>query len=155
MRSALVHGMHDARDGSDSLYFAAHADVIVNEDNIERFGHLVDPIVAQIDVAFRRVSELVPPRYDPDRNVHSLSTREEEILAWVSTGRTNVEISRILAISAFTVKNHVQRIINKLGAANRTEAVARYRQLGPGSRHSAGPHAANMAPTRQAALRAE
>lgn len=58
----------------------------------------------------------------------SLSAREEEIVAKVAEGKTNVEISRILAISPFTVKNHVQRIIKKLGASNRTEAAVRYLQ---------------------------
>ena len=58
----------------------------------------------------------------------ALSSREDEIIAWVAEGRTNVEISRILAISPFTVKNHVQKIIKKLGASNRTEAAVRYLQ---------------------------
>ena len=58
----------------------------------------------------------------------ALSAREEEIIAWVAKGRTNAEISRILAISPFTVKNHVQRVIKKLGASNRTEAAVRHLQ---------------------------
>ena len=49
-------------------------------------------------------------------------------LNWVSEGRTNSEIAEILTISSFTVKNHVQRILKKLDAANRAEAVAKYRQ---------------------------
>lgn len=57
-----------------------------------------------------------------------LSAREEEILVWVAEGKTNVEISRILAISPFTVKNHVQSIIRKLGASNRTEAAVKLLQ---------------------------
>ncbi len=58
----------------------------------------------------------------------ALSAREKEIIAWVAEGRTNLQIAGILAISPFTVKNHVQRIIKKLGASNRTEAAVRYRQ---------------------------
>ena len=58
----------------------------------------------------------------------ALSAREEEIIARVAEGKTNLEISRILAISPFTVKNHVQRIIKKLGASNRTEAAVRHLQ---------------------------
>lgn len=57
-----------------------------------------------------------------------LSAREKEIIAWVAEGRTNIQIAGILAISPFTVKNHVQRIIRKLGASNRTEAAVRFRQ---------------------------
>jgi len=57
-----------------------------------------------------------------------LSAREEEILVWVAEGKTNIEISRIFAISPFTVKNHVQSIIRKLGASNRTEAAVKFLQ---------------------------
>jgi DNA-binding CsgD family transcriptional regulator len=60
-----------------------------------------------------------------------LSTREREILRLVSEGKTNIDIAKILAISAFTVKNHMQRIIKKLNAANRTEAVSNYHLLNP------------------------
>lgn len=59
-----------------------------------------------------------------------LSAREEEILVWVAEGRTNVEISGILAVSPFTVKNHVQSIIRKLGASNRTEAAVKFLRQG-------------------------
>lgn len=71
-----------------------------------------------------------PERVRPDvtEDAFALSVREVEILARVAEGKTNVEISRILAISPFTVKNHVQRILKKLGASNRTEAAVRYLQ---------------------------
>lgn len=130
-RSVLVHGIHDARDGTDSLYLAAHSDLIVNAGDIGKFNDVIDPMIAQIDVAFRRVSGLKPSgtSVPQDNGARVLSTREQEILAWVSEGRTNSEISTILGISTFTVKNHVQRIIKKLGAANRTEAAAKYRQM--------------------------
>lgn len=131
MQSVLVHGIHDARDGSDSLYFAAHADMIVSKNELERFRHLIDPVIAQIDISFRRISSLRPGRSSREPDARALSAREVEILAWVSKGRTNDEISKILAISTFTVKNHIQRIIKKLGASNRVEAVAKYRQAPP------------------------
>ncbi len=47
----------------------------------------------------------------------------------VSEGKTNTEISDYLDISACTVKNHLQRIMQKLNATNRTEAVAKRRQM--------------------------
>jgi transcriptional regulator EpsA len=121
MRSAVVHGSDDARHGVCSLYFASNANAMVAQDPARRLGHLVDPVIAQIDVAFRRVGSLRAPS--------AISAREEEILEWVSEGKTNRQISEILDISSFTVKNHIHRIIRKLGVANRTEAVAKYRQL--------------------------
>jgi DNA-binding CsgD family transcriptional regulator len=53
-----------------------------------------------------------------------LSQREVEIMRWVRQGKTNLEIGSILDISAFTVKNHLQRIFRKLNVGNRAQAVA-------------------------------
>jgi len=61
-----------------------------------------------------------------DKRVHgSLTRREGEILKWAFIGKTNAEIGMILNISEFTVKNHVQNVLRKLGASNRTHAVAK------------------------------
>jgi len=55
----------------------------------------------------------------------SISEREEQVLAWVREGMSNQEIGVQLGISPLTVKNHVQKILRKLGATNRAQAVAR------------------------------
>ncbi len=55
----------------------------------------------------------------------SISDREEQVLCWVREGMSNQEIGVQLAISPLTVKNHVQKILRKLGASNRAQAVAR------------------------------
>ena len=60
-----------------------------------------------------------------DPLVEELSTRELEIMEWVRQGKTNAEIGIILDISAFTVKNHMQRILKKLDVLNRAQAVAK------------------------------
>jgi len=59
-----------------------------------------------------------------------LSQRELEVLQLLAVGKTNQEIAQKLIISAGTVKAHTASIYRKLGAANRTEAAARARQLG-------------------------
>lgn len=53
-----------------------------------------------------------------------ISRREEEVLACVGEGKTNQEISRVLAISPNTVKNHLKNIFRKLGVSSRTQAAA-------------------------------
>jgi len=62
--------------------------------------------------------------------VEPISPRELEILQLMAQGRTNKEIAARLVISPGTVKAHTSSIYRKLDAANRTEAVARARQLG-------------------------
>ena len=55
----------------------------------------------------------------------SISEREAQVLCWVREGMSNQEIGVQLDISPLTVKNHVQKILRKLGATNRAQAVAR------------------------------
>ena len=53
---------------------------------------------------------------------HGLSAREVEILELLSRGLTNKTIGQALGISKFTVRNHVNRILEKLEVCDRTEA---------------------------------
>jgi LuxR family maltose regulon positive regulatory protein len=62
--------------------------------------------------------------------VEPLSERELEVLQLLAEGSTNRAISERLYISLSTVKGHISNINGKLLASNRTEAVARARQLG-------------------------
>lgn len=54
-----------------------------------------------------------------------ITERERQILSWLREGKSNQQIGEVLGISALTVKNHVQKILRKLNAANRAQAVAR------------------------------
>ncbi len=62
--------------------------------------------------------------------VDRLTPREKEILRLIETGRTNAEIAREVFVTPGTVRIHVSNILRKLGAGNRTEAVAIARTLG-------------------------
>ncbi len=62
--------------------------------------------------------------------VEPLSARETEVLGWLAGGASNRTIADNLVISVGTVKTHISRIMGKLDARNRTEAVARARQIG-------------------------
>ena len=132
MRSTLVHGVRNERDDLDSLYVALNPVSVKNGQNSERFFSLVDPVIAQIDAAFRKVAMLKSARLaggqSAQRKTYNLSAREQEIVRWIAEGRTNTEIAAILGISSFTVKNHAGRIFRKLDATNRTEAAAKYRR---------------------------
>ncbi|HKA48799.1 MAG TPA: LuxR C-terminal-related transcriptional regulator [Candidatus Dormibacteraeota bacterium] len=62
--------------------------------------------------------------------VEVLTHRELEVVAMLAGGRSNREIADELFVTVDTVKKHVTHILEKLGAANRTQAVARARELG-------------------------
>ncbi len=59
-----------------------------------------------------------------EREAERLSEREKEVLALVAEGRTNREIGERLFISENTARNHVIRILDKLGLSRRSEAAA-------------------------------
>lgn len=61
---------------------------------------------------------------------HGLTQREYEILRHVAMGETNPEIASALGLARNTVKTYLQRTMEKLGAYNRVEAIARASQLG-------------------------
>jgi DNA-binding NarL/FixJ family response regulator len=54
----------------------------------------------------------------------SLSQREREVLQLLAYGKSNKEIAKELGIGVQTVKTHLSHIFCKLGAADRTAAVA-------------------------------
>jgi len=61
-----------------------------------------------------RKSEVKPP----------LTPREREVLAWSAQGKSAWEIGTILSVGKRTVDEHAQTAMRKLGAVNRTQAVA-------------------------------
>ena len=76
--------------------------------------------VSTKSTVINQVSEIIEP----------LTDREHEILSLIAEGQSNAEISQRLYLALSTVKGHNLRIFNKLQAQNRTEAVARARELG-------------------------
>jgi len=55
-----------------------------------------------------------------------LSGKQMEIMRWVATGKSNIEISIILDLKKRTVDYHVSEILNKLGVSNRAQAATIY-----------------------------
>ena len=71
-----------------------------------------------------RTDEAVPDVIEP------LTDREMQVLGLMAAGRSNQEIADELVVVLDTVKKHVGHILDKLGAANRTQAVGRARVVG-------------------------
>jgi LuxR family quorum sensing-dependent transcriptional regulator len=58
------------------------------------------------------------------REKMTLTPRERECLVWVAVGKTDWEVAQILSISEQTIKTHMKKIMTKLGAIHRAQAVA-------------------------------
>lgn len=72
------------------------------------------------------------PARPPDS--HELTGREREVLDLLAEGASNRQIARALGVSLKTVQNHVSRILDKLQAADRTQAALRARGVPPQAR---------------------
>jgi LuxR family maltose regulon positive regulatory protein len=72
----------------------------------------------------RRAAAATPGLAEP------LTDRELDVLRLIAAGKSNQRIAHDLVVALDTVKTHVTHILGKLGAANRTEAAARARELG-------------------------
>lgn len=59
-----------------------------------------------------------------------ISPRELDVLQELAAGHTNKEIAERLHVSPHTVKTHVAKLFDKLGARRRTEAINKARELG-------------------------
>jgi len=81
-------------------------------------------------IASRLVSP-PPAATAPTDAAADLTPREREVLAMLADGASNKQIARALDVSVKTVQNHVSRILDKLQAADRTQAALRARGITP------------------------
>lgn len=119
---------------------------------------LVGGVYRPLPVAgINRVPEFVPPdahgpahlmkegtRVAIDRSVTDLTPREQQVLAELELGLPNKLIAAKLGLSESTVKMHIQHIMRKCAAHNRTEAVLRWRGRLPAQSRDHDPGAAPM-----------
>ncbi|MET0439590.1 MAG: helix-turn-helix transcriptional regulator [Devosia sp.] len=92
---------------------------------------------ALLGAAIEKPVEVVPSLPEPDEaqpvpaHLRVLTKREMQVLEMVQRGLQNKSIANDLNLSGHTVKIHLHNIISKLGARNRTEAAAIYRNVAP------------------------
>jgi transcriptional regulator EpsA len=129
----LAHGITRPRRPHEIESFFLFADSGSSETG--RLKSSIELMLPFLHVAWRRVvctdaaagpadpAALVALRRDAARSNMLVTGRECQILEGVRDGKSNREIAEALGLSPLTVKNHVQKILRKLGASNRTQAV--------------------------------
>ena len=109
------------KDASRREVIAAVRQVLTGESPL-------DPrLAAQL---IRRLAGQAKEEEQPASHGDKLTPRELEVIRLVAKGKTNAEIARSLFVSVGTVKVHVERIIDKLGVSDRTQAAVRAVELG-------------------------
>lgn len=76
----------------------------------------------------RKMHDSIDPASIPDE--FALTSREGQVLRHIALGLSNKEIARSLAISVETVKEHVQNVLRKMKANDRTDAAVRAVRMG-------------------------
>jgi DNA-binding NarL/FixJ family response regulator len=80
--------------------------------------------IRQVHAGKRRIASEVAAQLAEHMSDDSLTAREVEVLQQVAGGNRNRDIADLLRISEETVKVHVKHIMDKLGANDRTQAIA-------------------------------
>jgi DNA-binding NarL/FixJ family response regulator len=92
-------------------------------------------IVAEIDAFLKQPVEAGVPQ--PNLPLRGLTAREREVLEAIAQGLDNTEIAAALGMSEKTVRNHITRVLDKIGVEHRYQAIVRARDAGFGMKSRA------------------
>ena len=104
---------------------AAPEELIAGIRAVAAGGATVSPGLARrlLDAGAYQVLAPVTSALTCDPRLGALSGREHQVLAAIGRGLTNAEIARDLVLTESTVKKHVGRVLAKVGARDRVQAV--------------------------------
>ena len=75
------------------------------------------------------MARLLAPKLAPESTV-VMTAREKEVLRWTAEGKTASEVAQILSVSERTINFHINNVVTKLGASNKTQAAVKAAALG-------------------------
>ncbi|MFR9806005.1 helix-turn-helix transcriptional regulator [Pseudonocardia sp. RS010] len=141
------HSQADVVDEGDRELLGLFADGVGLAFERARYEERFSAMRRQLELQITGIDELaygtldwadagerpVPHPYLSDGPLNELTRRELEVLRYLAGGASNQEIADRLGLSVGTVKTHVKALLRKLGAANRTDAAARFHDLTKGA----------------------
>lgn len=122
LRNIAAHGVVDYAHRHVS-YFSFHQ-IPRPWDATQTRQHL-KILVPHLHTVLLRILRKSPTQPRPPRVDGTLSTRELQVLMWVSKGKNSAEIAALLGVARNTVRNQIQSALIKLGVNTRSEAVAK------------------------------
>ena len=117
MRTGFLHGSKPTALTKKGSLFCFSGPAMPNDKRTEA---IIDLLVPHLHLSLSQILNKIP---SADKDI-VLSTREKEVLNWLKRGKSSWDISVILGISERTVNFHVYKIMQKLEAVNRPQAVA-------------------------------
>jgi DNA-binding CsgD family transcriptional regulator len=120
IRNGYSFGALSPTDSSASIF-----SFCIDKKNPPHITEILDILAPHFHEALRRTVQA-----GSSSPIATLTQREIEVVRWMANGKNSWEISVILGISERTVKFHTSAILQKLGASNRTHAVAKAISLG-------------------------
>ena len=133
----LILGISESREQVLQYLEAGASGYVIRESSVEDLLRiiratydgkaLISPEMAS--ALIQRVTSLAMSYKEagiPPPDISSLTAREMEVLQMLAKKHSNQEIASKLVIGQGTVKNHIHKILEKLGAVNREEAAALY-----------------------------
>jgi DNA-binding CsgD family transcriptional regulator/GAF domain-containing protein len=125
-RNLMVDRLQAMRRAADEHLRAANT--LADEITLEVMD-LVEPAAAPLEHLLRAEPMQSMAKCQDRELPDSLTAREVEVLRGLAAGKTNAQIAAGLVVAEGTIKTHVKHILSKLGATNRTEAVAKYHRM--------------------------
>lgn len=130
--ACLVLSSADTRDVVQRCVRAGAKGYLLKDVTGERIAASIRRVAAGELVLDSRLGQLLfaDTRPADSLGANALTAVERHVLELISAGMPNHEIARKLHVSTGTVKNHVSRLLAKLGVSRRVEAVATAARLG-------------------------
>lgn len=130
---ARAHGLHfgwaqSSRDASGAIGLLTLARSVEQLSESELYEHKAR-MAWLTQYAHAGMAKLLVPKYVPETLV-TMTAREKEVLRWTAEGKTAYEIGQILIVSERTVNFHINNVVAKLGASNKTQAAVKAAALG-------------------------
>ena len=124
VRSGVSIPVHSALGGFGYIVFSSYLPV---QELVERNRHYENHLLA---LSHRCMAVMLREVQPTESASEPLSDRENECLALAAHGKTLDEIATIMDLSERTVRFHLSKVCEKLGAVNRVHAIARASYLG-------------------------
>jgi LuxR family transcriptional regulator, quorum-sensing system regulator CviR len=122
LNNIAAHGQSDVNSQTTSYFSFSR----IPGKLMPRHASLLEMLIPHLHVALiRAIKGIKEERPAALPALPCLTKREQEVLQWLGSGKSNWEIAQVLHISENTVRNHVQRILLKLKVSTRTQAVAK------------------------------